>query len=56
MLGLGLQVGWGWVSGKLWGRANCVSQVDGDSDMMLACQLCGGRDQKGTMTSVSTSV
>ena len=28
-------------------RANSISQVDGISDMVPACQLCAGRTEKG---------
>ena len=38
---VGLQVGWGGVSGNHQGRANSVSLVVGDSDMAPACWLCG---------------
>ena len=30
-----------------------VTQVDGVSEMASACQLCGGRAQKGTMASAA---
>ena len=48
------QVGWDRVSGDLQGGSNCVSQVDGVSDMAPACQLCGaveGGLRKGAMAS-----
>ena len=35
--------------GNLQGGTKSVSQVDGVSDMALACQLCGGGFRKGTM-------
>ena len=56
---VGLKVGWGGASGNHQGGANNVSQVDGVSDMMPACQLCGswrGGLIKGTVASASTSV
>ena len=47
------------VSGDLQGGVNCVSQVDGVSDMAPTCQLCvsvvGGL-RKGTMASFCLSV
>ena len=54
-----LKVGWGRASENHQGEANSVSQDDGVSDMMLACQLCGslgGGLRKGIMASASTSV
>ena len=41
--GLGLQVGWGRISGNHQGRVNSMSQVDVVSDMVPACQLFVGR-------------
>ena len=40
---VGLQVGWDWVSGNYQGGENSVSQLDGDSGMVPACQLSGQR-------------
>ena len=48
---MGPKVGWDRVSGDLQGRSNCVSQVNGVSDMARACQLCGGEFREGTMAS-----
>ena len=43
---MGLKVWWGRASGNHEDGANSVSQVDGDSDMVPACWLCGGRVQQ----------
>ena len=40
---VGLQVGQSEASGNRQGRANSFSQVDGDSDMVPAYQLCWGK-------------
>lgn len=46
MAWLGQQVGWGGVSVGNLGKANCVSQMVGDSYMVPTCWLCGYRAQK----------
>ena len=48
------QLGWvrklgGAESGDLEGGSNSVSQIDEVSDMLPACQLCGGGSRKGIM-------
>ena len=43
-------------SGDHQGRANSVNQVNGDSDMAPACQLCAGRAHSGIVAFASTSV
>ena len=51
-------IGWDGVSGYLQGEANSVSQVDGVSDVVPACRLCGsveGQFRKGTMASAHLS-
>ena len=55
---VGPKVGWGRASGNHQGGENSVSQVDGVSDMALACQLYVGRThiEIGTMASASTFV
>ena len=47
---VGPYVGWHGVSGDLQGRANCVSQVDGVSDVVSpisSVALWGGESEKG---------
>lgn len=53
-----LEVGWGEVSGNHQNGVNGVSQIDGNSVMVPACQcrLGEGRLKKGTMASTSTSI
>ena len=49
----------GTVSGNLQSGANSVSQVDGVSDMVPACGLCGsvgGGFRKGTMATTPLSI
>ena len=56
---VGPRVGWGWASGNDQGGAKSVSQVDGVSDMVHACQFCDpveGGFRKGSVASGSISV
>ena len=50
---VGPDVGWCRASGNHQGRANSVSQVDRDSDMVSTCWLCRGGLSKRTMASAS---
>ena len=52
---VGLRVGWGRVSGNQQGRQNRISQVDGDSDMVLPVPAGGGL-RKRTMASANTPI
>ena len=53
---VGLQVGWGGVSGSLQGGANSDSQFDGVSDPAPTCWICVGRVWKRINASASISV
>ena len=52
----GQKAGWGGPLGNHQDETNSVSQVDGDSDMMPTCWLCGslgGGLRKGTVASAT---
>ena len=53
---MGQEVGWGGVFGDLQGGSESVSQVDGASDMVPTCQLCGGGFRKWTVASAHLDV